>query len=187
MRLFISINCNDETKSHLLYVQEKIKSQAISGNFTRPENLHMTLIFLGEIKGADIPLICSIIKNATRQQELSSNLILSKADCFKHFNRELWWVGADSSDPFLYILRGIRQKIANGLSEKNIFFDNKQFKPHITLGREIKHDKPIVIPEQKINFPVKRISLMKSERIKGILAYTEIFGVNLEEVTKNDV
>ena len=178
-RLFISINCDEETKSHLLTVQEKIKSQTTKGSFTRPENLHLTLIFIGETKEEEIPLIKSVIEGAIQRHNQSLNLTLSIVNCFKHFNRELWWIGVNHSDPFLSNLKNIRQKIADGLSDKNVNFDKKPFKAHITLAREIKHDKPIVIPNQKINYPVRRISLMKSERINGVLVYTEIFGVDL--------
>jgi len=179
MRLFISINCNTETRDNLLSIQEKIKSQSTKGNFTRPENLHLTLVFLGETKEENIPVISTVIKNAIQYYDKSFYLIFSKVRNFKHFNKELWWIGVDSSVPFLSILNDIRRNITNGLSNKNIVFDNKQFKPHITLGREIKHDIPIVIRDEKISFPVKRISLMKSERIEGILKYTEIFGYDL--------
>ena len=175
-RLFISINCDDEVRSHLLSVQEKIKSQTTSGNFTRPENLHLTLIFIGETKEEEITLIESVIVDVIQRHNQSFNLTLSKVNCFKNFNRELWWISVDHSDPYFSNLKNIRQKIADGLSDKNIIFDNKPFKAHITLAREIRFDKPIVFPDQKINFPVKRISLMKSERTNGLLVYTEIFG-----------
>jgi len=76
-------------------------------------------------------------------------------------------------------LKTIRRRIVNILFSEGVRFDNKPFNPHITLGREIKHESPIVIPKQEIVFPVNRISLMKSERIGGILTYTEIFGKDL--------
>jgi 2'-5' RNA ligase len=179
LRLFISINCNDETKSLLLSVQDKIKAQSIKGSFSRPENLHLTLAFIGEIAEEQVPAICSVIEDAMQQHLAPFSLTFSQTGCFRHSNKELWWIGTDRADPFLGILRNIRQRIADGLSAKGITFDSRPFNPHITLGREIKHDAPIVIPEQKIIFPVKRISLMKSERLRGVLVYTEIFGQDL--------
>jgi len=179
VRLFISINSNDETRSALLSVQGTIKPQTKKGSFTRPENLHLTLAFLGETKEETIPLICSVIDNAIQKYTPPFHLVFSKVGYFKRFNKELWWIGINHTNPYLKTLKDIRQKITDGLSEKNIDFDTKQFKPHITLGREIEQDSPIAVPDQNINFPVRRISLMKSERINGILTYTEIFGVEL--------
>jgi len=180
MRLFIAVNCNDETKKLILSVQEKIKSQSLKGNFSRPENIHLTFVFLGETPEDQVPAICSAIQEALRPPVARFSLTFSQTGCFTHSKKELWWIGAGHSDPSLGILKNLRQRITGGLSAASVAFDDRPFNPHITLGREIKHNAPIVIDQQKIIFPVNRISLMKSERLNGVLVYTEIFGQNLE-------
>ena len=179
MRLFIAVNCGDETKKLLLSVQEKIKSQSLKGNFSRPENLHLTLVFLGETPEEQVPAICTAIKEALRPPAAPFSLTFSQTGCYRHSNKELWWIGAGHSDPFLGALKNLRQRITGGLSTAGVAFDDRPFNPHITLGREIKHNAPIVIPQQEINFSVNRISLMKSERSGGVLVYTEVFGQDL--------
>ena len=179
MRLFIAVNCDDETKRLLLSVQEKIKSQSLKGNFSRPENLHLTLVFLGETPEEQVPAICSAIKEALRPPASPFTLAFSQTGCYRHSNKELWWIGAGHSDPSLGALKNLRQRITGGLSTAGAAFDDRPFNPHITLGREIKHNAPIVIPQQEINFSVNRISLMKSERSGGVLVYTEVFGQDL--------
>ena len=178
-RLFIAVNCNDETKNLLLSVQDKIKAQAVKGNFSRPENLHLTLVFLGETPEEQVPVICSAIKEAILPTAAPFTLTFSQTGCFTHSGKELWWIGANNADPSLGILKNIRQRITRCLSAKGIAFDNRSFNPHITLGREIKHNAPIVINRQEIVFPANRISLMKSERSGGMSVYTEIFGQDL--------
>jgi 2'-5' RNA ligase len=181
-RLFIAINCNDETKKRLLSVQAKIKSQSVKGNFSRPDNLHLTLVFLGETPEDQIPAICSAVKEAMRQPVAPFTLAFSQTGCFRHSNKELWWIGAEHAAPSLDTLKNLRQRITGGLSSAGVAFDNRSFNPHITLGREIKHNAPIVLPQQEITFSVNRISLMKSERSGGVLVYTEIFGQDLTTV-----
>lgn len=178
-RLFISINCDDKVKAQLLSVQEKIKAQSVKGSFSRPENLHLTLVFLGETPADKIPLIASVIEKALTPPLDPFTLTFSTVGCFTHSKKELWWIGVDRNDPPLVILKTIRRRIADGLYSGEIIFDNRPFNPHITLGREIKHTSPIIIPKQEIIYPVNRISLMKSERVGGILTYTEVFGVDL--------
>jgi len=180
-RLFISINCDDKVRNQLLYVQEKIKSQSLKGSFSLPENLHLTLVFLGETPEDKIQPIASVIENALKPPVDPFTLAFSTTGCFKHGNKELWWIGTERNDPRLVVLKTIRQRIADGLSSEGINFDNRPFNPHITLGRELKHDSPIIIPKQEIIFPVNRISLMKSERVGGKLTYTEIYGIGLGE------
>jgi len=168
-RLFISVNCGDKIKKQILSVQETIKTQSVKGNFSLPENLHLTLVFIGETPEDKIPLITSAIEEALKSPPDSFTLAFSAVGCFKHANKELWWIGTDNNDTSLDILKEIRRRITDGLFSKGVNFDNRPFNPHITLGREIKHNSPIIVPKQEIFFPVNRISLMKSERIKGIL------------------
>jgi len=179
-RLFISVNCNEKVKNQILSVQEKIKTLSVKGNFSSPENLHLTLVFLGETPYDTIQSITSVIDKALIPPVAPFTLTFTTAGCFKHSNKELWWIGTDHNDMYLDILKTIRQEITDNLLLKGIHFDNRPFNPHITLGREIKHELPIIIPKQEIIFPVNRISLMRSERISGKLKYTEIFGKDLE-------
>ena len=47
MRLFIAINFDEETKQSIIAVQRRLREWG-RGNFSHPENLHLTLAFLGE-------------------------------------------------------------------------------------------------------------------------------------------
>jgi len=179
-RLFISVNCDEKVKKQILSVQEKIRTLSIKGNFSLPENMHLTIVFIGETPDDTIQPIISVIDKALIPPVAPFALTFTTADCFKHSNKELWWIGTDRKDMDLDILKTIRQRITNDFLSKGIHFDNRPFNPHITLGREIKHEAPIIIPKQEIIFPVNRISLMKSERIRGKLTYTEIFGKDLD-------
>jgi len=177
MRLFISVNCDDKVKNQLLTVQDKIKSQSVKGNFSLPENLHLTLVFIGETPEDQVQVITSVIDQSLKPGVAPFTLTFSTVGCYTHSKKELWWIGTDRDDMSLVNLKTIRRRIADGLISKGVNFDNRPFNPHITLGREIKHTSPIIIPKQEIMYPVNRISLMKSERVRGILTYTEIFGV----------
>jgi len=178
-RLFISVNCDEKVKKQIFSVQEKIKALSIKGNFSLPENLHLTLVFIGETPDDTIQPIISVIDKALIPPVAPFALTFTTAGYFKHGNKELWWIGTDRNDMNLDILKTIRQRITDDLPSKSINFDKRPFNPHITLGREIKHELPIIISKQEIIFPVTRISLMKSERISGKLTYTEIFGMIL--------
>ena len=50
MRLFIAINFDDSFKTGLLNIINTLKRNGIKGNFTLSDNLHLTLVFLGEIE-----------------------------------------------------------------------------------------------------------------------------------------
>lgn len=48
MRLFIEINFNEDIIEDLVRLQAEFKRCRVAGNFTKPENLHLTLVFIGE-------------------------------------------------------------------------------------------------------------------------------------------
>jgi 2'-5' RNA ligase len=179
IRLFIAVNCSDATKKLLLSVQADIKAQSLKGNFSRPENLHLTLAFLGETQEEQVPAICAAITEAMHPPIAPFTLTFSQTGCFRHSGKELWWIGANQTGPSIDILKNLRQRITGGLSAANIAFDDRAFKPHITLGREIRHNAPIELRQQEIALSVNRVSLMKSERINGATVYTEMFGQDL--------
>jgi 2'-5' RNA ligase len=171
MRLFIAVNFDDGVKSRVLFVQDRIREQASKGNFSRPENLHLTLAFIGETPEARVPAICSVLADL---RHAPFDLDFSRSGFFRRGGKELWWIGADQKNAGYAALLELRESLCAGLLAKGISFDDRPFNAHITLGREIKHLKPIDAPAPGIAVPVRRISLMKSEHVKGLLCYTEI-------------
>ncbi|MBS1419651.1 MAG: hypothetical protein HP001_05445 [Oscillospiraceae bacterium] len=55
-----------------------------------------------------------------------------------------------------------------------MYYDDKPFKAHITLARGVNTERlpPLTVPPARMR--VSRISVMKSERVDGVLRYTEI-------------
>jgi len=172
MRLFIAVNFPGETKKLILHVQEQLRSQARRGSFTRQENFHLTLAFLGETPEEKIPRLFTImekIKPATLE------LTFNRTGCYTHSRKELWWIGIDKNSPGISILDGIHAQLLDELPGAGFLVDKRPFNPHITLGRDIKHNDPILLECPEIKITVHTISLMKSENIHGVLTYTELF------------
>ncbi len=161
MRLFIAIKFNSEIKSALLSMQEQLKHANICGNYTKPENLHLTLAFIGEY--SDPGYVAETLEHVRfKPFELKLNGIGS-------FGR-LWWAGLSASVE----LHNTAAQIRHFLADADIPFDKKKFSPHITLIRE--PNKPalpaIEIPDATMT--VGEIALMRSERGRSGMIYTEI-------------
>jgi RNA 2',3'-cyclic 3'-phosphodiesterase len=175
MRLFIAVNFDDAVRKRFLEIQTRLRSQCTRGNFTRPENLHLTLAFLGETPEAKVALILKIIEDVQALPEaMPFEVYFNHTGCFTHSHKELWWVGADENCPALNRLKTIHSKLIKRLLDVNFSVDNRSFNPHITLGREIKHSEKIILKCDEIKVKVDHLSLMKSEHIGGILTYTEL-------------
>ena len=183
MRLFIAVNFSDETKNRILKIQEQLRSQAYKGSFSRPENFHLTLAFLGETPEEKLQVLSGIMGEARSKQPFGIapfDLLFNRTGCFTHSRKELWWLGADRNCPGLPLLEAIHGQLLDSLEKEGFPVDKRPFNAHVTLAREIKRANPIVLDCPAITVRVDRISMMKSERIKGVLTYTELFGRQLD-------
>lgn len=63
MRLFIAINFEEKVKLKLNEAQNYLKKYAAYGNFSSSENLHLTLVFLGETEAGRLFEIKNAIDN----------------------------------------------------------------------------------------------------------------------------
>jgi 2'-5' RNA ligase len=176
MRLFIAVNFSDELKSRILEIQERLRSQSTRGSFTRPENLHLTLAFLGETSEEKLNVLSAIINNINSP---SFDVRFSRTGCFTHSRKELWWIGAEQGCPGVSSLKSIHDKLIRDLLGAGFPVDQRPFNVHITLAREVRHLDPIVLDCPELLLKVDRVSLVKSEHLKGVLTYTELMGRDL--------
>ena len=163
MRLFIAIHFSEEIRQELLDVTASLRAQALSGNFTRPENLHLTLAFIGEADETQ-----EIIRVIDAVPASPFSLTVSGTGRFG----DTWWVGVGKNPALEKLADGLR----DGLQNAGFHVDPKPFKPHITLGRQVLLDGPSKLDAPLREMTVRRVSLMKSERIGGKLTYTEVYG-----------
>lgn len=172
MRLFVAIPFSDAFKKTLGDIMWELKNRGVEGNFTPPERLHMTICFIGESSRSEE--IIDALRGITWKP---FSLTLSELGHFK----DLIWIGTNDC-PELHVLV---QDIRNALAKIGVGFDQKPFKPHITLVR--KSNKFVSDQDCGGNLSscagstlrVKTISLMRSDRIAGKLVYKEIHSLNM--------
>ena len=192
MRLFIAVNFDEELTGRILEIQERLRAAAVRGNFSRRDNLHLTLVFLGETGAGLIPAIRDIIASLPSSGAFTLNFI--RAACFRHSGKELWYIGADPDNRGMERLLELRAKLVEGLEGLavppaassrfpagggGLSFDSRPFNAHITLGRELRLNREFAPFPVRIEAPIRRISLMQSEHRDGHLVYTELFGRDL--------
>lgn len=175
MRLFIAVNFDQETKKALHDMAEKLRVQALKGNFTREENFHLTLVFIGETSKVNL------VKEAMGNLK-ASPFTLQMGSLGRFFRRggDIYWVGVEKNQTLLLIY----DQLFTALNNAGFELEKRPFKPHITLGREVVLMKEFNSQEfahtmGHLSCEVTKISLMKSERIAGKLVYTEIYAKEL--------
>lgn len=174
MRLFTAILLSEDIKSRLYEAAQDIKRSGIPCRPSARDNLHLTLIFLGEhdIKGLDG------IKSA--MVSVKSHGFMLSVDGLGAFRRRdggIIWAGADGGQALL----SLRSSLGRALEDKG-FAGEERFTPHITVCRDARGLPPSLDAfwdGPALSMEVKRVSLMKSEHINGRLTYTEVYSVPL--------
>ena len=169
MRLFIAINFPAEIKAAIAKIRNDLRKSAFRGNFTFDENLHLTLVFLGECDLRQTEVIKSVLDEIVFSEFM---LMLDKVGYFKRDNGNTWWIGLKESK----YLSDLQADLTERLRQKGFTLENRKYTPHVTIGREVKIQTEFIKPEiQQVGFNVTSIELMKSERINGKLVYTQLY------------
>ena len=168
MRLFVAINFDEQTKRSIQKVQNSIKSQA-SGNFTLPENFHLTLVFVGEV---DMKRLSALKDAISRLKIPRLNLVFERTGSFKRNDGDICWIGLRENE----VLSQLQSRLYDSIEKAGFKLQNNSFKPHITLARRVKPHLHIDrLLESPFTAATDSISLMLSEHINGKLVYTELF------------
>jgi 2'-5' RNA ligase len=135
MRVFIAIDIDEQTLRAVKELQSKLQEKAEIKNgdvkWVRPELMHLTLKFLGEIKDNQIVEVCTIIETvATRHSRF--DLDVESVGHFGGRNARLLWVGTGEGNEQLKLLQ---EDIEEQLSQAGWPKENREFTGHMTLCR----------------------------------------------------
>lgn len=163
LRLFIAIPLDGALRAAVQSVQDDFRRCGVRGNYTKAENLHLTLAFIGEHPDAD-----GVLEVLDAVPFAPFELRLEGIGAFG----DLWWLGIQRSAALEAYVRRLRRALAAA----GIPFDRKRFSPHITLVRRADRDgrdmPGFAVPEAGMR--VEHIALMRSDRGRDGMIYTEI-------------
>ena len=163
MRIFIAIRFTEAFRSSILDAQDGLKEYGVRGNYTQPDNLHLTLAFIGETERVEE------IKAAVDAVKFEPFVIRTgKMGCFNGRSRVVW-LGIEGEDK----VKAIAQQLRRNLDQRGIDYAKGKFSPHITLVRQ-PSEMSFDIDVESESMTVSNIYVMKSERINGRLVYTAL-------------
>ena len=130
MRLFIAIELSDDLRSHLVTMQNAVRAIAPDLSFTRAENLHLTLKFLGEVPDAQVPRVSDALAaiGPVGEFDLKSVGIV----CFPERGRVRVVSAAVESTPNLIELQ---RQIERAMEAAGFPREGRAYHPHVTLAR----------------------------------------------------
>ncbi|MGJ7044560.1 RNA 2',3'-cyclic phosphodiesterase [Thermoanaerobacterium thermosulfurigenes] len=181
MRAFLAIKLSENIINEINNLQEELKKYTIKGRCTNKDNLHITLKFFGEINEEQVSKIRETINN------ISSNfkpfyIRLNKIGCFEgKDNIRVLWVDVKNDNNLILLHDAIETELSKAGFKK----DDRKFKTHITVARDIILKKSI----EEINnlykldsnyFAVSNIHLMESKLENNRRVYKSILDVPLK-------
>ncbi|KYH31077.1 RNA 2',3'-cyclic phosphodiesterase [Neomoorella mulderi] len=129
MRLFVAINFSPALQSALAGLLGELRQLPVTVKWVPPENIHLTLKFLGEVAPARVEEIGAALRRAVVGVN-PWHLEVKGTGVFPNWrNPRVVWVGVESEKP-LYVLQ---QQVTREYLE--LGFPADSFTPHLTLGR----------------------------------------------------
>lgn len=140
-RTFVAVPLSEAQRLRLEKLRQELMHRLPDIKWTEPENLHVTLAFLGEIDDVLLPRVCSLTQTAIDALALAPFVMsLSGLGCFPHERRpRVLWVGIDAGGDQLTRLH---EALSERFLELGCRHEDRRFTPHVTLGRT-KHEGPL--------------------------------------------
>lgn len=169
MRAFIALNFSQEKKDHLCSLQQQIEDKSTAGRFTRRDNLHMTLAFLGDVPPEQFPILRQLMTKCARRTP-PLHLSFDRISQLPGKGQEtLLYVSCQVSPALTATVRTLHAQ----LRLAGFSLEDRDFLPHVTLARRCITDTvPEFIP---ITADFYSMELMLSEHLQGALTYTPIY------------
>ncbi|GMA49452.1 RNA 2',3'-cyclic phosphodiesterase [Alicyclobacillus contaminans] len=136
-RLFFGLTLTDACRAAVGRIQDQLRQRGVeAGNWSRPDQFHVTVSFLGELPDAEIPRLAAAGKAAASQVS-TFEIHLCTVGTFPK-NRVLW-LGANRDRGYERLL-ALHQALNRQLSAAAIpglSLEARPYQPHLTLARKL--------------------------------------------------
>ena len=131
MRVFVAVSLSSEIRERLASLQDRLRHAQADVSWVRPENIHVTLKFLGETEEKRLPSIRGALAEVSRDGA-SFSMEVAGAGSFGGRVPRVVWVGVrDGAQPLTELARQVEHNLARLGFPK----EKREFTAHLTLGR----------------------------------------------------
>ncbi|MFC1617921.1 RNA 2',3'-cyclic phosphodiesterase [Patescibacteria group bacterium] len=184
-RIFIAINLPTNIRQQLFELSEKLNFGPHRVRLVKPDKLHLTLFFLGDLDEAKTKQVCDIVDEVT-QSLAPFSIDFAKLDAFPdQKNARILIIKLQRSQALQNIYQAVGQKLLLiGIKD----FDQQDFVPHVTLGRfrGQARIKPLAQVDCQCPFDAKSLAVMRSDMSVKPVRYSTIHTSSFNAKNKND-
>lgn len=130
MRLFVAIELDEKFWEQLVELQDALRRVQPDISYTRPENFHLTLKFIGDFEESKLPQLCDSLNEVLKMGEFS--MALTALD-FLPERGPIRIIGAAVNGGGK--LEVLQRMVEVACGRLEIPMENRRYRPHITLAR----------------------------------------------------
>ena len=173
-RLFFALLPDGAVRKQLHQLQKDLEKAG--GRPVPEENLHLTLLFLGNVEADKINAVCAITAGIEGKP---FDLVLDTLGGFRQNNARILWVGPSKSPP---ALGALHQSLRRRVGKIGLRVGKGTYRPHVTLIRkaDLRENFPEK-PDQNIPWAASRLTLLASELLPSGSRYRILAETNLTE------
>jgi 2'-5' RNA ligase len=189
VRVFVAVELPEGTRAALEGVQARLAAARLPLRLTRPEGIHLTLAFIGDIPAARVPALTGAIEQAAAGVPVFT-LRAEGLGMFPNARRpRVVWAGVQGDPADRARLDAVHAALIPALAAAG-FTADPRFDPHLTLARVTDRAtaaeaaalgttvQGLALPGG-LDFTVAHISLMRSDLRPGGAIYTRLAAVPL--------
>jgi 2'-5' RNA ligase len=138
LRTFIAVDLGKAVRDRAVALQQQIARTGAVVKWVEPANIHLTLLFLGEVDSREVPGVCKIAAECAGRHP-AFGLSVEGVGCFPNARRpRVVWVGIGAGAQPLCT---IHDELEVPLEELGYRREERRYTPHVTLGR-VTGDRP---------------------------------------------
>ena len=131
MRLFIALNLPKKERERIYRAARRFREEEMPVRWLEPENFHVTLKFLGEVRQDRVPAVEEAVARVAGSTK-SFTTEFGGFGAFPTIRRpRTVWLGVGANPE----LRCLKQDVEWALGDVGFNAETRAFHPHITLGR----------------------------------------------------
>ena len=132
IRTFIAVELDENLRDELVRVQDKLRASDADIKWTDPENIHLTLNFLGDTAPSKVETIKSILSEIAAGSS-AFPVDITELGAFPDilFPKVIWAGITRNAEVLTRIAQELESRLVKFKSKK----EDRKFSPHITLGR----------------------------------------------------
>lgn len=132
VRTFIAVEVWPEIRERAKTLVKRLKETTAKVKWAEPDDIHLTLNFLGDVPMTEIPAVCDVVAKAVAPFR-AFDVEVYGIGVFPHFdNPRTIWLGIGEGSEKLVELHAALEV---GLAELGFRPEGRRFRPHMTLGR----------------------------------------------------